>query len=141
MSFSGYKGTILQMNYRKMTILLSFSYKSFIKFHVKNIWEPQYKNPYHNEVCCNGTAFYLQHKLYVFSDLSPKQASGAHFRGTNCRFCGKIFSQHWMVTRHERIHTGEKPYECDICGKRFNTSSGRRTHQIRHITDKLNFPL
>ena len=23
----------------------------------------------------------------------------------------------------------------------FNTSSGRRTHQIRHLTEKLNFPL
>ena len=30
-----YKGTILQRNYRKMTIIWSFSYNSFVKFHVK----------------------------------------------------------------------------------------------------------
>ena len=29
-----YKATILQRNYKKMTILWSFSYKSFEKFHV-----------------------------------------------------------------------------------------------------------
>ena len=35
-----YKGTILQRNYRKITILWSFSYNSFVKFQGKGIWEP-----------------------------------------------------------------------------------------------------
>ena len=34
-----YKGTILQKNYRKMTIKWSFSYNSFVKF---QNWEPQH---------------------------------------------------------------------------------------------------
>ena len=37
-----YKGTILQRNYRKITILWSFSCNSFVKFHGKKIWEPQH---------------------------------------------------------------------------------------------------
>ena len=32
-----YKGTILQRNYRKMTILWSFSYNSVVKFHVRKM--------------------------------------------------------------------------------------------------------
>ena len=36
------KGTILQRNYRKATILWSFSYNSFVKFHGEKIWEPQH---------------------------------------------------------------------------------------------------
>ena len=32
-----YKGTNLQRNYRKMTIIWSFSYKFFIKFHGKTL--------------------------------------------------------------------------------------------------------
>ena len=32
-----YKRKILQRNKRKMTILLSFSFKSFVKFHGKNM--------------------------------------------------------------------------------------------------------
>ena len=40
-SESCYKGTILQRNYRKMTILWSFSYNSFVKFHGNKIWKLQ----------------------------------------------------------------------------------------------------
>ena len=39
---SYYKGTILQRNYRKMTIPWSFSYNFFAKLHGKKIWEPQH---------------------------------------------------------------------------------------------------
>ena len=35
-------GTILQRNYRKMTISWPFSCNSFVKFHGKKIWEPQH---------------------------------------------------------------------------------------------------
>ena len=41
-SESCFKGTILQRNFRKMTIKWPFSYNSFVKFHGKEIWEPQH---------------------------------------------------------------------------------------------------
>ena len=37
-----YKGTILQRNYRKMTIKWPFSYNFFVKFHGTKNWEPQH---------------------------------------------------------------------------------------------------
>ena len=37
-----YKGTNLHRNYRKMTMLWSFSYNSFVKFHGKKSWQPQH---------------------------------------------------------------------------------------------------
>ena len=45
-----YKGTILQRNYRKMTIKWSFSYNSFVKFHGTKIWEPQHDHVISNPV-------------------------------------------------------------------------------------------
>ena len=49
-----YKGTILQRNYKKMTIPWSFSYNSFAKLNGKK-WKPQHNhvisNLCYNKVC------------------------------------------------------------------------------------------
>ena len=49
-----YNETILQRNYRKMTILWSFSNNSFVKFHGNNFGSYNmtmlYSNSYYNEV-------------------------------------------------------------------------------------------
>ena len=41
-SESSYKRATLQRSYRKMTILWSFSYNSFVKFLGEKNWEPQH---------------------------------------------------------------------------------------------------
>lgn len=46
-----------------------------------------------------------------------------------CGYCGKVFYNEQNLKIHERIHTGDKPYKCDMCEKSFTQSSSLSTHK------------
>ena len=69
-----------------------------------------------------------QHNPFLFHFSAPQQ-----IKVYKCRFCGKIFKGLYYVTRHERIHTGEKPYSCDICGRGFAQKGNLKAHKMIHI--------
>ncbi|XP_023217487.1 zinc finger protein 429-like [Centruroides sculpturatus] len=45
-----------------------------------------------------------------------------------CPECGRSFKKNFMLKRHIRRHTDERPYVCEICGGRFSFSSTLKRH-------------
>ncbi|XP_062991136.1 zinc finger and BTB domain-containing protein 41 [Elgaria multicarinata webbii] len=49
-----------------------------------------------------------------------------------CPKCDKTFDRAGKFESHARVHTGEKPFECDICHQRYSTKSNLTVHRKNH---------
>ncbi|NXV77104.1 ZBT8A protein, partial [Atlantisia rogersi] len=77
--------------------------------------------------CCSLT-FYL---CFSVTDDLPRM----RFK---CPFCTHTVKRRADLKRHLRCHTGERPYPCEACGKRFTRLEHLRNHfQTIHQAGKL----
>ena len=49
-----------------------------------------------------------------------------------CTYCEYSCDRRGNLEKHIRVHTGERPYSCDICGNRFKDTSNLNVHLLMH---------
>ncbi|XP_033507304.1 zinc finger and BTB domain-containing protein 41 [Epinephelus lanceolatus] len=52
-----------------------------------------------------------------------------------CPKCNKTFDRAGKYESHTRVHTGEKPFQCDICLQRYSTKSNLTVHKKKHASN------
>ncbi|XP_063047502.1 zinc finger protein interacting with ribonucleoprotein K-like isoform X1 [Engraulis encrasicolus] len=68
-------------------------------------------------------------------DESSCGKSTGHVKGCYpCTTCGKTFTFKTNLTKHEILHTGERPYVCRLCGKSYSRSDHLKKHLRIHNT-------
>ncbi|XP_077494673.1 zinc finger protein 711-like [Amblyomma americanum] len=53
-----------------------------------------------------------------------------------CGYCSYSSDRKYHVFQHERIHTGERPFECPVCGQCFTVRCNLNTHLLVHSGEK-----
>uniref|UniRef100_A0A672NF83 Zinc finger protein 341-like n=1 Tax=Sinocyclocheilus grahami TaxID=75366 RepID=A0A672NF83_SINGR len=49
-----------------------------------------------------------------------------------CNYCEKVFTKNFDLQQHIRSHTGEKPFQCIVCGRAFAQKSNVKKHMQTH---------
>jgi len=74
-------------------------------------------------------------RSHVSVDVTGHQYNGSTGNYVSCRVCRKTVHC-GSLTRHMRLHTGERLFACDVCKMRFFQKSGLERHKHTHTGER-----
>ncbi|XP_063701567.1 zinc finger protein 761-like [Culicoides brevitarsis] len=90
------------------------------------IHKPDEEKPFRCREC--GKGFGDKHKFQQHLACHDTKTSNLYC----CPTCGKGMKYKQSLETHMRIHTGDTPYECQVCGKKFADRGNYRQHLKQH---------
>ncbi|KAF4089506.1 hypothetical protein AMELA_G00067220 [Ameiurus melas] len=67
--------------------------------------------------------------------LAPVIIQNGNKKTLKCPKCDKTFDRIGKYESHTRVHTREKPFQCDVCLQRYSTKSNLTVHKKKHTAD------
>ncbi|GFS92075.1 hypothetical protein NPIL_147531 [Nephila pilipes] len=130
--FCSYSSNKLSYIRRHEVTHTAISLKSFKCFSgVGSKWYVCELCPYSTSRYHNLNALYLNIKVFL-SQNSPGffTITNGHYKKFYCNHCSYSSPRIDNIKLHQVKHTGERPYACSICSKRFAYKSNLNQHRI-----------
>ncbi|XP_064650654.1 uncharacterized protein LOC135502071 [Lineus longissimus] len=115
----------------------SFSYCNDLLMHLYN---------QHKHVTCDEIQSYLLSTVDVLTEqvltnnddfykIAGENDANSSKKGNMCRICLRMLPSRYMFILHMSSHTGEKPYKCEFCSKRFVDGVSLWKHKKLHAEE------